>query len=208
MSIPVYYAVREEETTKEPAGHLAQIGFGMSSDGVLRLPERVMNGPIIIDDAVISGWSGETISALSAYCSNGYFLDFERSPCETHREIIEGLPKGTLLGLPWLFYPWAGHGLPILSCPRPCNSWKQFLKNCQQQFPGGWLLEVTPWHHVRPASQGTETGFLPYALCHYQRKNGHILYYDTEKTIKEKLSLAEQFSCRAGVALLEEIRSL
>ena len=70
MGIPVYLAVKKEEAINYPKKYLAQFGYGLRRDGLLRLPEKPVNGPIIIDDAVMGTWPENTLKNLADYCKN------------------------------------------------------------------------------------------------------------------------------------------
>lgn len=208
MSIPVYLAVRKPEFTEYPRNLIAQTGYGVSRNGKIRKPEAVTGGLIIIDDAVIAHWRPEALEELISLCQNGYFYDFEKPFLEYHKELIQALPSELLLGLPDYIYPRIKRGLPVISCPVLCNSWRQFVKKAGKIHRNGWMLEITPWNCEKSAPSGEAEGILTSSICRFKQRDGVIKYYDTRETIKEKLKLAEAEGCKAGIALLDEIKLL
>ena len=205
MSISVYLAVNDEEIVNHPKNLIVQLGFGFHSDGTVRSPRQIKSGIVVVDDLHMPNFS---VSALQILKSKfrACILDFERPPTPLHKKLIQGIPK--ILAITAKYHSFAPQALPIVSCLEPCNSWEQFLKQTEQQFPNGWMLEITPWHHEKIGTMNQKEGFLSYAVCRYEKRNNHILYYDTKETINEKLKLAEQYHCKAAIALLQEVRNL
>ena len=207
MGIPVYLAVQNEAAINYPKKYLAQTGYGLRRDGHLRIPVHTMNCPVIIDDAVM-GWQEKVLKSLAVYCRNGYILDFERPFNAEHRKIINALPQNQLLALPAAFHTVKLKALPVFSCPVPCNSWRGFLQKCQQQFQNGWMLEITPWDQQKYTGPGEDHGILPQSICAFSKSGGKITYFDTKKTICEKLEAAQSFGCMAAIALYDEVKAL
>ena len=208
MSVPVYLAVKNEVFIHYPRHLIIQTGYGIQKSGELRIPKSPINGPVMVDDAVLESRTPNVLSELSKYCWNGYILDFERPFCSEHRKIIAGLPQEKLLALPAQYFSSGMPGLPILACTKPCNSWMQFLRKNSQQFPEGWMLEITPWNFRRRVPCLDGNGILTAAVCRYRIENSILTCYDTVETLKEKLKQAEKEGCRAGIALLEEVQNL
>ncbi len=217
MSIPLYFAVNWKESVNNSQTRLAQSGFGLKKDGSARLPERwIPNALRMIDDAVLpeSAVSAAAIERLASVCKNGCFFDFERPVCQTHLSLIIGLrsrlPPKKLFALPERFLSFAPDALPVVTCPKPCNSWKEFARQVQKRHRNGWMLEIVPWSYTVPTkhSFSEKSDVLTAAMCSYQRKNTVLRYYDTRKSIEEKLTLAEEYGCRAAIGIWSELIAL
>ncbi len=204
MQIPIYLAANHEAGIKYP---LAQLGFGFYENGSVRIPPRILPKSVaVIDDMYLPNFTQSAIEMLRAKIPNGCILDFERKPSPLHQKLIAALPN--VIALPASFYTQRSKALPIVSCPEPCNQWNHFLRNTQKSYPKGWMLEITPWKRSIRGSAPKEEGFLQNALCRYRKKDGALLYFDTKQTISQKLSLAENYGCRAAIGLLQELRAL
>lgn len=165
----------------------------------------------VIDDAVLPAQLLDgAAEALRAAVENGCFFDFERPICAVHRTLLAALyPQKTLLALPVRYLPLAPDALPVLSCPKPCNDWRQFLRLTQQAHPNGWMLEVIPWSYYAPNRANIRHGgSLAQAVCEFRIEADALYYYDTGETLREKLRLAEMYGCRAAIGLESELSAL
>lgn len=216
MPIPLYFAMNWKEIVNNPPQRLAQGGYGVREDGKARLPERHLSGALrIVDDAVLptAEVTEEALDRLAALCADGCCLDFERPLCAMQLSLIGGLRRrfgrGAFLALPERFAPYAPEALPVVSCPTPCNCWREFVRQAHVRHRQGWMLEITPWSLCIPVENaGTARGKLPAALCSYIRSDGMLLYFDTRESIRAKLAAAESYGCRAAIGILRELREL
>lgn len=209
MSIHMYLAVKVGEITKSTEKRLAQVGFGLYPDGSVRIPERIIPDALaIIDDMNLPNFSNSAIELLKRKVNKGCILDFERQPNDRHIRLIRALSDKKIVGVPEVFHSHCPNALPMISCQEPCNNWLHFLRSTHKRFPDGWMLEITPWKHERNGRVSRAEGFLQNSLCHFRRENGKILYYDTSKTIQQKIILAERNGCRAALALYSELKQL
>lgn len=216
MPNPLYLAVNWKEIVNNPPQRLAQGGYGVREEGTARLPERHLSGAMrIVDDAVLptTEVTEEALDRLAALCADGCCLDFERPLCAMQLSLIDGLRKrlgrGALLALPERFAPYAPEALPVVSCPTPCNCWRDFARQAHARHRQGWMLELTPWSlHIPVRDTKSQRGELPAALCSYVHSDGMLHYFDTRESIRAKLAVAEIFGCRAAIGILRELREL
>ena len=209
MSIPVYLAINHEETVNHPPKLLCQTGYGFHSNGSVRTPVKIISNTVaVIDDFYLPNFSPSAIHLLRDKISNGCILDFERRPTQLHKKLIQTLQDKKIIALPAEFHAFAPTALPILNCLELCNNWSEFLKKAHSRFPNGWMLELTPWQHLREGKQNSSAGYLPHALCRYRQKEKQILYYDTKETLSKKISAAEGFNCKAVIVLYSDVKSL
>lgn len=214
MPIPLYYAANWKEIVNNSKKRWAQTGFGFNADGSARIPQHVVPGmPCVIDDAVLPAISEEAVQALSQYCVNGCYLDFERPVSERHSSLLRLLrgrtSRSKLFAVPARF---AAEGmLPVLSCPTPCNSWEAFLSSAERRFPTGWMLELIPWDRFVPGTGGNAAlpaKRLSQAVCFLRTEKNGVRYYDTPETLQAKLSMAERRRCAAAIGLYQELAAL
>lgn len=206
MSISVYLAVNREEFVNYPRNLLVQIGFGFHADGSVRIP-RQSNSIALVDDVHLPNISISAIQVLKSKFQ-ACILDFERAPNPIHKKLIQGLSGKKIIALPARFHAFAPKSLPIVNCLEPCNSWVQFAEQAQKHYPHGWMLEIAPWHHEKVGIVQKNEGFLPNALCNFRKKNDKVVYFDTKETLTEKLKVAENYGCKAAIALYSEVRQL
>lgn len=207
MPISVYLVINGDETVNYPKNLLVQIGYGFKSDGSVRIPRQSIGVAALVDDMNLPNISSSAIEILKSKIGSCIF-DFERSEHPVHAKIIRGLSDKRIIALPSRFYSYAPKALPIVNCQEPCNSWQQFASKMQQNFPHGWMLEITPWYHEKSGSVSAAEGYLPNALCYFIRQNDKVIYYDTRETIREKLKLSQQYGCKAAIALYREMTQL
>lgn len=215
MPIPLYFAVNWKESVNNSEIRLAQGGYGVWEDGSARLPEKQLPGALrIVDDALIPTGAVTEEALDSLACTDGCFLDFERPFCAVQLALTDGLRKrlgkSVLFALPERFAPYATNALPVVSCPKPCNSWREFCRQAHARHPRGWMLELTPWSETFGLADSGHVahGELSSALCAYTRSKTALHYYDTRKTVAQKLAQAETFGCRAAIGILRELRAL
>ncbi len=206
MSISVYLAIKDE-IVKYPKNLLAQIGFGFQPDGTVRIPKLLRKSTVVIDDIHLPNISNSAIQILKSKFER-CILDFERRESVIHKKLIQGMQDKTIIALPERFHAYAPKALPIISCMEPCNSWQNFLNKNQKKYPNGWMLEITPWNHKKEGTANKNEGYLQNSLCYFQRDHDKVLYYDTKDTISEKITLAEQYGCKAAIALYQEVKQL
>ena len=210
MSIPCYFAENWKESVNKGNFFYAQTGFGLYSDGSARLNPCSFPALSVIDDAVLPLPKEESITALAEHCHNGVCLDFAKSVQTAHIILLSGLQRRCtgLFTVPARFLPYAPKALPMVSCPRPCNSWLSFAQGCRQRFSKGWILELTPWRHISPCHMKQAAGRLKSALCEYRCERGITQYYDTKDTLREKIKYAEANGCIAVIGLYSEWEAL
>ncbi len=210
MSIPWYFAENWKESVNNGDFSHAQTGFGLHNDGTARLNPCSFPALCVIDDSVITLPKEEAITTLAEHCTHGCCLDFAKPVQTAHIVLLSGLQRlcTGLFAVPARFLPYAPKAHPLLSCPRPCNSWLSYVKNCQQRFPKGWLLELTPWRHISPCHMKQASGRLKSAVCEYRCERGITQYYDTKETIREKIKYAEDNGCIAVIGLYSEWKTL
>ena len=210
MSIPCYFAENWKESVNGANFIYAQTGFGLCSDGSARLNPCSFPALCVIDDSVLALPKEEAIAALAEHCGHGCCLDFAKPVQTAHIVLLSGLQKRCkgLLVVPPRFLPYAQKALPLLSCPRPCNSWLSYVRGCRQRFPQGWVLELTPWRHISPCHMKQAAGRLKSALCDYRCERGITQYYDTKETLQEKIKYAEDNDCVAVIGLYSEWETL
>ena len=89
MSILFYYA--DPEKMPPEGGQFAQMGFGFSADGALRLPVRPQRDALcVLDDRVLPERLPE-LAPLRPYLKNGVFCDLERTVCARTRALLTAL---------------------------------------------------------------------------------------------------------------------
>lgn len=213
MSIPFYFAMEENEATPQAELNYAQLGFGFSENGMLRLPrQRILNAPAVINDRILPDKAPDAnlLDELAEACGSGCFLDFERQISKVSAAIAVGLMQrlhGNMT-VPPAFHricPDANVQIPSILC----NNWESFIKTVQTQYGARWVLEIIPWKYIVITPWKEEkAGDLSAATCKYRVKSGSICYYDTKETIKAKLAIAEAYGCQAGITLLREYRQV
>lgn len=209
MSMPLYLAVNDEEFIKNGKFHLAQTGFGFYPNGFVRLPKRIISGSVaIIDDLYLPNFSSSAAQMLKSKLPNGCILDFERKVSSIHKKLIQMLTGIKIIALPAAYHALSPSSYPIISCPEPCNSWRQFITDMQNKFPRGWMLEIVPWKQLIEGKAKNAEGMLASALCRYRTENGKLLYFDTKETIRQKLQLAQMQGCKGVIGLYRELKEL
>ncbi len=209
MSIPVYLAVNYEENVQDSKNIIAQVGFGFHPNGSVRIPQQIIpNSVAVIDDLFLPNFTASAVHLLKDKITHGCILDFERSPSPRHKKMIQNLQDRKIISLPAQFHSLSPSALPIISCSEPCNSWLQFLNETHHRYPCGWVLEITPWYHLRDGVVNKNEGYLQHALCRFRRERNKILYYDTKETLAKKMNLAEQNGCKSVIVLQSDIKKL
>ena len=212
MSIPLYFAMNQDETEKYPAPRRAQLGFGFQINGKPVIPSRLIpDAPAVVNDMVLPEAAPE-VEELAERCVMGCILDFERKITPVHiailQELEKRLPKTSILVIPTALLPYSSIGIPLICPVNQKNSWKNFCK-MQEQAYSRWFWEVIPWNLTRSFPiKGTSQGVLTEALCCYERNRGNVRYFDTEETIESKLKTAEAQGCLGAVGLAMELSQL
>lgn len=213
MSIPLYFAIEENEAAPEANARIAQLGFGFREDGSLLLPKQMLpDAPAIVNDRYLpaSAPDAADLDRLAEACANGCFLDFERPLDEVGAAIALGLRqrlKGKMAVPPALhaICPEANVQIPALLC----NHWEAAMRRIEAAYGTQWILELIPWNaSLKTPLRMEAQGYLSIAECSYRITDGTILYYDTEESLKRKLSKAEACGCQAGIILLREYRQI
>lgn len=212
MSIPLYFAMNQDETQKYPAQRRAQLGYGFQINGKPVIPSRLIPGaPAVINDMVLPEEAPE-VDELAERCEMGCILDFERKITPVHiailQELEKRLPKTSILVIPTALLPYSSMGIPLI-CPEiQKNSWKNFCI-MQKQAYSRWFWEVIPWNLTRSFPiKGGSKGVLTGAQCCYERNRRIVRYFDTEETIESKLRTAEEQDCIGAVGLAMELSQL
>ena len=210
MSIPCYFAENWKESVNNSDFSYAQTGFGLQEDGSARLNPCAFPALCVIDDSILPLPKEEAIDRLAENCQNGGCLDFAKPVQTAHIVLLSGLQRRCKepLAVPARFLTYSPKSLPLLSCPRPCNSWLSYVQGCRQRYPKGWVLELTPWRHISPCRMKQASGRLKSALCEYRCERGITQYYDTKETLREKIKYAEDHGCIAAIGLYSEWESL
>lgn len=214
MPIPLYFAIHEKDSVSKPKFHAAQCGFGFFADGTLRLPVSILPDALaVIDDSILPQKppSEEAFRKLALCCQFGCLFDFEQTPTPMHTMLIQKLAQHSasqiLFAAPEAFrHP---RLLPLISQPKEPCSWLDFLRKTQEKHPHGWMLEVIPHTHTAtlPFAKN-QSGYIADSVCLYRQNGRRVQYYESRQTVRKKLSLAEDYGCRAAIGLYRELMRL
>ncbi len=211
MSVPVFFAVKRKESINFPNARYIQPGFGFTPQGAVRLPASILpDVPILLDDAFLPPTppAKELLVQLAHHGGKGIILDFERPPCPLHTALANELRTLLPAVVPiWAPEPYLQETKGIRAkriCQNPCNDWQSFCRTGAHYE--GWLLELTPWRLSR-ADNGSDfpARFLPNPLCFAEHSNGRLRYFDTRKTLLQKLDAAKKYGCIGAVGILKEL---
>ncbi len=211
MPVPVFFAVKRKESINFPNARFIQPGFGFTPQGAVRLPPNLLpDVPILLDDAFLppAPPAKELLVQLAHHGEKGIVLDFERPPCPMHTVLANELRALLPAGVPiWAPEPYLRGTKGIRAkriCQSPCNDWHSFCRAGAHYE--GWLLELTPWSLSR-TDNGSDfpARFLPNPLCFAERSGGILRYYDTRKTLLQKLEAAKEHGCAGAVGIFEEL---
>ena len=212
MPIPFFFAINCKEIVTFNDKRPALLGYGLNSDGSVRLPQQVDRPCLaVIDDAVIPEKMPEetVLSLLAEHCRYGCFFDFMRPAVPQHAAILTGIaqrvPADTVMLVPVQFHSFLPSALPVLSCARPCNSWWKFLEDTAARFPCGWALEVIPWEMKLPLNAKSCTVSIEKAMCHCDIQDGVCRYFDTAETLQKRIAAAEAYGCKTLIGLASEL---
>ena len=213
MSIPLYFAICEQEYSAAERFPFAQCGFGFHEDGSPRLPERIVpNALCVIDDAVLPPvglLTAQSVDALAACCSGGCVFDFEREEAAAHRFIVQlaaSLPRSARIVLPVRYRHLLPDATPIVSCPAPVNRWQAFLAQTQKNT-AAWMLELVPWAQTYRFCCALQADrLLPQAMAHCNVQGNEVRYRETAQTIQERVTQAEAYGCIGVIGLYSELK--
>ena len=188
MSILFYYA--DPEKMPPEGGQFAQMGFGFSADGALRLPVRLPE-----------------LAPLRPNLKNGVFCDLERTVCARTRALLTALrairPENAPLFLPERACEGQRDAVPVVSVPGVPNCWERFCQDASARCGGAWALELIPARQPCALPCRARRA-IPNACC--MLENGR--YFDTRTTLLQKARAAERFGCTAVFVLRQEFARL
>lgn len=205
MSILFYYA--DPEKMPPEGGQFAQMGFGFSADGALRLPVRPQRDALcVLDDRVLPEHLPE-LTPLRPYLKNGVFCDLERTVCARTRALLTALrtirPENAPLFLPERACEGQRDVVPVVSVLGIPNCWERFCQDASARCGGAWALELIPARQPCALPCRARRA-IPNACC--MLENGR--YFDTRATLLQKARAAERFGCTAVFVLRQEFARL
>lgn len=214
MAIDMYFIGKCKEIMTLSKAREVSYGWGVTQNGKLRRPEQwLKNAPIVIDDSITARISESFLQTLLPYCDNGCILDFERKAEIFHLSMIRFLCLKQVrpLWVPANYSKLAQSALIITLCDLPHNSWRNFCAAQQNIYGNQWVMEYHPLnnrHTVNNQNIVPKPVYLDNAICMAQRNKDNLYYFDTIKTISEKIRIAEEYGCRGILSIAAEWNDL
>ena len=220
MNLPLYFALDEKsgektEPMNDPAARYFKPDASLKGTDILIITDRPQKAP-----------ADQTATAICESCRKwsirGVFFDFEQPLSGVFVRIAElvirSLPDCFFL-LPENYSAVSETALILCTPCLPQNCWESFCKQKQKAYPNRWALELIPYQLLYESGKKAAVSYrtvqqllsgggqlLPQAVCMSQRSKCRHLIYDTGKTLRHKLNIAEENGCKLSIGLWSELR--
>lgn len=224
MVLPLYFAIFSDEFSKfQKIPHpIAAMGCTFGEE------EMVWRDPfpaemLVVDDRAlpqrVSGhYAQSLLHLLGENRIERVVFDFERPYhplCAQFLQEICALNETKIIVPPT--YAESVPSALVLVSGAPCNCWAQFCAAQQEKYPDRWCLEVVPWRYRvcdgkrHPCSEDVSGRFQHKntdALCITGQAGKDFYFFDTGRTLREKLGVAGEYSCCLAIGIGAELLPL